>query len=180
MPPSRFCVLFVSPSNRSRNLGVNRRSILRPSSARSAPPQQKPAQARPQGAPGSPEHLERLLKLSPEQRKKALDALPPARRAQIEQKLNDYKKLTPEQRAKALDRYKKMQRLAPAKQQQVRASLQKFAELPPARKALVDRQMNLMKNLPDSDRRALMNSEEFRNKFTPSEQQMIEDISLVK
>ena len=72
-----------------------------------------------------------------------------------------------------------MQSLPPQKQQQVRASVQKLTALPQPRHRMVQRQINQMKVLSDADRRALMNSEEFRSKFTPSEQQIIEDICLV-
>jgi len=138
-----------------------------------------PKQVEPPEAPASPQYLDKLLKLTPEQRKKALSALPPARRANIERKLNDYQKLSPEQRAKDLDRFQRMHNLPPQKMAQVRASLKRYTELPPDRHRLVYNQIEKMKPLSAPDRRALMNSEEFRNKFTPSEQQMLEDISLV-
>jgi phage-related protein len=128
---------------------------------------------------GTPDTLERLTKLSPEQRNKALAGLPPARRAKIEQQLSDYQKMKPEERAKVLDRYNRMQALPPQKRAQVRASLQQFANLPQPRKAVVRRQLNQMKGLSDSDRRTMMNSEEFRSKFTASEQQMMADIASV-
>jgi len=128
---------------------------------------------------GTPVGLERLIKLTPDQRNRALASLPPARREKIEQQLADYQRMKPEERAKVLDRYNRMQALPPLKQRQVRASMQQFAALPQPRKALVGKQINMMKGLSESDRRTLMNSEEFRSKFTASEQQMIEDIALV-
>jgi len=129
--------------------------------------------------PGSAENLSRLLKLSPEQRNKALSSLPPVRRAQIEKRLNDYQQMPEPQRARALERLRRMQSLPPQKQQQVRASSKMFLELPEPRHKLVQRQIGQLRPLSDADRRALMNSDEFRSKFTPSEQQMIEDICLV-
>jgi len=171
--------------------------VSRPAAARpqhpAAPPPSKTSKAKPvpsadKGAAkatadainaGTPDVLERLAKLSPEQRNRALAALPPARRAKILQQLSDYLKMRPEERAKVLDRYHRMQALPPQKRAQVRVSLQQFAGLPQPRKALVRRQLNLMKGLSDSDRRTMMNSEEFRSKFTASEQRMIGDIASV-
>lgn len=140
---------------------------------------QKEERRQEKNGPGSAEHLAKLLKLSPDQRNKALSSLPPERRMQIEKRLSDYQKLPEPQRATALDRLRRMQSLPPQKQAQVRASLQKLTALPPPRHALVQKQINQMKALSDSDRSALVNSEEFRSKFTPAEQQMIEDIALV-
>jgi hypothetical protein len=62
---------------------------------------------------------------------------------------------------------------------QVRASVTKLQALPAPRHAIVQRQINQMRPMTDVDRSALMNSEEFRSKFTPAEQQIIADISLV-
>jgi hypothetical protein len=147
------------------------------------PQKQEKAQAQEkdaiEGGPASPKNLEKLAKLSPAERNKALSSLPPGRRAQIEQKLNQYQKMPPQQRAKVLDQFQRLQTLPPQKQAQVRASLRSFATLPEPRHQLIQKQISQMKGLSDSDRRSLMNSEEFRSKFTPAEQQMIEDISLV-
>jgi len=145
----------------------------------SAPQSQNKAHEPAEGGPASPQNLERLLKLTPEQRNKALSSLPPARRAQILAKLENYQKIPPQQRAKNLDQLKRLQTLPPQKQQQVRAALRNFANLPQPRHHLVKVQLDQMNGLSPSDRRALMNSEEFRSKFTPGEQQMIEDMSLV-
>ena len=142
------------------------------------PPPNRPRPAA-QGGPGSAENLDRLLKLSPEQRKKYLSALPPARRAQIEKRLSDYEKMPEPERTRTLEKLRLMQKLPPQKQSQVRASLKRFPELPEQRHKLVKRQINQLTPLSEVDRRAMMNTEEFRNKFTPAEQQMIEDICLV-
>jgi hypothetical protein len=159
------------------------RPAAKPPAARPQRPERPPEKAEAAAAaannPGSAENLSKLLKMTPEQRNKALSALNPARRAQIEKRLGDYQKLPPDQQARELDHLRRMQSLPPQKQQQVRASLQQLAALPQPRKAVVNRQINQMRPLADPDRRAMMNSEEFRNKFTPSEQQMIEDISMV-
>jgi mRNA-degrading endonuclease RelE of RelBE toxin-antitoxin system len=129
--------------------------------------------------PGSPAALEKLLNLSPEARNKALSSLPPQRRAQIEQKLDEWQKRPPEQRARELARYQLMHSLPAPTKQQVRASLKQLSELPQPRRALVNQQIRRLAPLSDTDRRALMSSEEFRSKFTPAEQQMIADISLI-
>jgi hypothetical protein len=129
--------------------------------------------------PGSAENLEKLLKLSPDQRNRALASLPTARRDRIEKSLEVYQKMPESDRSKALDRLRRMQSLPPQRQQQVRASVTKLKTLPPPRHIVVQRQLAQMRSLSDADRSALMNSEEFRSKFTPAEQQIIADICLV-
>jgi len=154
-----------------------------PNAKATVPPERRPEsrrdRTRPENNPGSAEHLAQLLKLSPEQRDLALSNLPPGRRTQIEKRLNDYQNMPEEQRARALERLRRMQSLPPQKQQQVRSSVKKLTALPQPRRGFVQKQINQMRQLSDDDRRALMNTEEFRSKFTLSEQQMIEDICLV-
>lgn len=145
----------------------------------SPPPQANRPRPAGENGPGSAENLAKLLKLSPEQRNKYLSALPPARRAMIEKRLNDYQKMPEPDRVRALERLRRMQSLPPQKQNQVRASSKKFLELPQPRRGLVNREINQLRPLSDIDRRAMMNTEEFRSKFTPAEQQMIDDICLV-
>ncbi|HEY3837574.1 MAG TPA: DUF3106 domain-containing protein [Bryobacteraceae bacterium] len=152
----------------------------KPPAARPAPPPPAPRLQGPQeNRPGSAEYMAKLLKLPEDQRNKALSGLPPARRTQIEQRLNDYLKKPADERARELEHLRRMQSLPPQKQNQVRASIRNLAALPQPRQKLVRVQINQLRPLSDADRRALMNTEEFRSRFTPSEQQMIEDISLV-
>jgi len=164
---------------------VNRPAAKPPASRPQRPdrPERPAPKAEPKGrpavGPGSAENLSKLLKLSPDQRTKALSSLPPARRTQIEKRLNDIQKMPAPEQANALEHLRRMQSLPSQKQQQVRASLRKLAELPQPRQGMVRRQIKQMRALSDVDRRALMNTEEFRSKFTPAEQQMVEDISLV-
>jgi hypothetical protein len=164
---------------------ANRPAAKPPASTRPLRPEHPPQKSEPTGeprgerGPGAAENLAKLLQLSPEQRNKALSSLPPARRTQIEKRLNDYQQMPEPQRARALDRLRRMQSLPPQKQQHVRASVQKLTALPEPRHKLVQRQINQLRPLSDADRLAMMNTEEFRSKYTPAEQQMIEDICLV-
>lgn len=148
-----------------------------------APKKQAPApkkQDPPDNVPASPQYLEKLLKLTPEQRNKALSSLPPPRRAQVLAKLDNYQKIPPQQRAKELDRLQRLQMLPPQKRAEVRNALKQFQAVPQPRHQQIQKQINQMSALSDSDRRALMNSEEFRSKYTPAEQQIIGDISLIE
>lgn len=139
-----------------------------------APPKKKFSES------ASPEYLEKLLRLTPEQRNRALSSLPAPRRTQILEKLDNYQKIPPQQRARELDRYQRLQKLPPQKRAEVRAALLKFKDVPDPRHKQIQKQINQMSTLTDSDRLALMNSEEFRSKYTPAEQQMIGNISLIE
>jgi len=61
----------------------------------------------------------------------------------------------------------------------VRRSLRQFAELPEERKAAIGGELDRLNGMPEEERRARMNSEEFRNRYSPAEQQMMSNISEV-
>src|SRR5579884_4210195 len=121
--------------------------------------------------------LERLERMTPEQRSKALANLPPERRQQIEQKLQEFDRLSPEERVRERNQLERMNSLPPRRQNQVRRSIRQFEQLPDDRKLLVRRELDRMAAMPDDARRAYMNTEEFRNRYTPNEQQMMQNLS---
>lgn len=52
-------------------------------------------------------------------------------------------------------------------------------QLPEDRRAQVVGELDTLRNMPDSERRARMNGEEFRSKYTPAEQQMLREASSI-
>jgi hypothetical protein len=69
--------------------------------------------------------------------------------------------------------------LAPQKRQQVRRAVQQFEAMPADRKAAIGRELQQMAPMPDEQRREHMNSEEFRNRYSVTEQQMMSNLSEV-
>jgi hypothetical protein len=138
---------------------------------RAAPPQ-------PDNHPGE-QMLDRLLQMSPEQRQKALDRLnlPPQRRQNIEKRINEIQKLPPAMQNLARTRLEMLNSLPQPRQNQVRRSINQYAGALPERKAQMNEALQRIANLPDEDRRAYMNTEEFRNRFSPTEQQIISNLS---
>ena len=58
-----------------------------------------------------------------------------------------------------------------------RRSLNQLNELPEDRKVAINQELRHMLGMPDDQRRAYMNTEEFRNRFSPTEQQMIGNLA---
>ena len=132
------------------------------------------------GVPKSAEkRIEKLGRMSPQQRQKALEGLPPKRQQEIEKRLNDYQRLSPEQRSKLWERKKRFDELPPEKQKQVRRMAQQVGALPDDRRKQVIGELDALRDLPEGDRRARMNTEEFRSKFTAGEQRMLRDASSI-
>ena len=151
-----------------------------------APKPPKQAQVKPPAAPkgqgqgragGAPQDpVDRFMKMTPDQREKALSKLPPQRRENIERRLNDLQKLPPAARTRMMNRVEILNSLPVERQQQVRQALRRFQQMPEERHAVIQTEMQNMEPLNDEQRRERMNSEEFRNRYTPAEQQMMRNM----
>ncbi len=125
------------------------------------------------------EQLQKLLEMKPEDRDKFLQGLPPQRRQNIEKRLGEIEKMAPARRTRVLTRLEMLNSLPLQKQQQVRRSMRQLQELPEERKGLILRELQQMAPMTDEQRREHMNSEEFRNRYSVTEQQMMSNLSEV-
>lgn len=157
----------------------------RPAQQQAKPPKQakpqgqaKPQARQPDNHPGE-QILSKLSSMTPEEREQALSQLPPARRAQIEQRIRNFQKLPAALQERTLDRLERLNSLPAQKQNQVRRSMNQFKDLPEDRKVAINRELRHMSPMPDDERRAYMNTEEFRNRYTPAEQRMMSNLAEV-
>ena len=94
--------------------------------------QQQPQQQRQQGSgqqarqpdnhPGE-QLFDRLMRMTPEDREKALSQLPPKRRQQLEQRMRNFQALPPAVQTRRLDRLERLNSLPPQRQNEVRQSM---------------------------------------------------------
>ena len=120
-----------------------------------------------------PPILEKLRGMSPDDRQKALKALPPARRQRLEARLEAYDQMNERQRKKV----ERFQQLPPVQQQQVRKVYQRFNQLPDGRKATMRQEVLKISPMGEEARKNYFNSEEFRGKYNDQEQQMIHQLA---
>jgi Protein of unknown function (DUF3106) len=118
-----------------------------------------------------------LMQMTPEQRERALEKFPPARQAQIRQRLERLDNLPPQQRQRMIQQYEVYSNLPPEKQILVRRQIQSFNQLPEERRQALGPELQKLRRMPEDERQARLASEDFKNKFTPAEQQMLGDIS---
>jgi hypothetical protein len=130
-------------------------------------------------APTGEEILGTLSRMTPEQRERALADLPQARRDQIEERIRNFQKLTPAQQSRQLEQLKRFNSLSLDRQKDVRLSMQDRSQLPDDRKKAVNQELRRITALPDKDRKSYMKSDDFRSRFSPSEQKMIRNLSEV-
>jgi hypothetical protein len=120
--------------------------------------------------------IERFMNMSPEQREKALAKLPPQRREILEKRINDLENLPQAARERLLTRAELLNALPPERRQEVRQALNAFRDVPAERHAEIQKEMRQMSRLSQQQRQAHLNSEDFRRRFTPEEQEMMRNM----
>ena len=129
------------------------------------------------GTPGSGKNkrtiIDRWNRMSPEEQQKFLAKFPPDKRARIEAQLNHYKSLPPEERS----RPQTFGQLPPEKQNQARRAWAQYGKLPKDRQPLLRDEFENLRTMPEAERSARINSDEFRNKYNANEQSILRDFS---
>lgn len=121
--------------------------------------------------------LDRWNKMSPDQREKALAKLTPERRQQMRERLDRFNALPKEEQDRMRRRYDRFSHLGPEKQAVVKRQIQAFINLPEQRRPGLSREFEKLRRMPADERKARINSEEFRNRYSPREQQLLADLS---
>lgn len=127
------------------------------------------------GNPGNP--VERLMAMPPEKREQVLERLPPQQQANLRQRLDRFDKLPAAERARLNQMWTTFNSLPPEKQAIVTRQMQAFNNLPDARREVLKPVLQRLRLMPEERRNTLLNSEGFKNRFSPAELEMLTDIS---
>lgn len=121
--------------------------------------------------------FEAFTRMSPEDQEKTLDALPAPRRVEMRRRLEAWKRMTPEEREKAIKSVEEFRSMPVERQQRVRELFAEFSKFPLRRRALMRREVAMLRNLEPEERRARINAEEFRSRFTAEENRLLADLA---
>lgn len=155
------------------------RATPAPSAAPRAPGAGKPLGGAPAARPGRAAELDRWNKMSPQERQRVLNSLPPDRRKRLEERLQTYNQLSPAEQQKLRQQYNAFRQLPPVKQETLRKLYKEFEQLPPARREQLRSEVQQLRNMSPADRRARVSNTDFRTKYTLSEQRVMEDLARV-
>jgi hypothetical protein len=162
-----ICLTFVSPAGaQSRRGGMTRSRPMSP-----------PGQGKVN--PGARTPIEEFETMSPEQRQKALERLPPEQRQRLQQRLDRFNQLPPEQQRSLKNLYNRLHQLPPDRQDAVRKSINKLSQQPPERQQAMRQELRSMASMSPDERQAHVSSPEFRGKFNKKEQEIVRDITEV-
>jgi hypothetical protein len=121
--------------------------------------------------------FDRLEKMSPAERRTALETLPAERRDRIEKRLDRLQRLPPEKRAELEERLQKFETLPREQQQQVRMIAKSIQALPQERKQAVHHELNTLRGLPEGERQSRLQSSTWKKQFSPQEQEILKQSS---
>jgi Protein of unknown function (DUF3106) len=125
--------------------------------------------------PGNP--VLRMMAMPPERREQMLERLPPQQQVRLRQALESFDKLPPAERSRQFGILNMYANLPPDRQVALARQIQLFNHLPDDRIAALRPELLKLHRMPEGERSERMASEEFKSKFTPSEQQMLAEIS---
>jgi len=121
--------------------------------------------------------IDEFERMSPEERQKALQRLPPPQRKQLEERLKKFNQLPAEQQQTLKNMYSRLNQLPPERQEVVRKSINKFSQEPADRQQSMREELRSMSAMPDEERQARLASPEFRSKFNGKEQEIVRDMA---
>jgi hypothetical protein len=146
-----------------------------------APPPAGARGGRQMGAPiiNPANPVTRLLKASPEERERAMEKLPPAMQEQFRAQFKRFDSLTPQQQQLQLKWVEHYSALPADQQVVIRQQFQALAKLPQDRRQPIGATLRRLAGMPDDQRRKVLESEDFKSQFSPEEQKIISDLSVV-
>jgi hypothetical protein len=121
--------------------------------------------------------VERLLAMSPEQRERVLEKLPPSKQTELRKRFEQFDKRPPEERERLLRQWKYLESLSPEKRDLLGRQMQAFNALPDERRVVLRRALNQLSRLTPEEREARLASEPFKSRFSTTELQMLSDLS---
>ncbi len=139
----------------------------------------RPAAPQRQLGRGAKTPIEEFETMSPAERRKALDHLPPADRQRLQERLDRFNQLPPERQQALKNLYNRLHQLPPERQNAVRQSINKFAQMAPERQQAIRGELTNLANMSPEDRKKHVSTPEFRQKFNKKEQEIVRDMSEV-
>jgi hypothetical protein len=134
----------------------------------------------PQNRPGHAGNwLRRYKDLPPAQQRRALEndpqfrKLPPQQQERLLQRLQHFSSLPPQQQERVLNRMETWEHLTQDQKQRARKLFQQFRQLPPERRFALNQAIRSMHGLTPGQRDRLIDSDQFRNAFSPPERGLL-------
>ncbi len=120
--------------------------------------------------------LQRFLRMTPQEREIFIDKMPVPQQEALRKAAENWEALPQEERDRRLRLFDCLSKLPKDKQDLVDQRLTEFAQLPIARRVMIRNAYQRLSELPEADRQEWLDRPEFKERFTPIEQQIVKDL----
>jgi hypothetical protein len=127
--------------------------------------------------PNPAHQFERLLSMTPDQRERVIEKLPPQQQERLRARLDQFDKLPPAQKAWRLELANRYFALPPERQQAFTENVQAFNKLPGPRKRVLSEELKSLWAMPEADRQTRLSNDTYKTRFSPDELQILNTIS---
>jgi len=123
--------------------------------------------------------LRKYMSLPPDEQERQLQndptfrSLSPQKQNQLMNRLREFNSRTPEQKQQILNRMETFEHMSPQQQQQARNLFQRYHALPEDERSKVSQAYRRLRGMPPSARNELLNSDEFKNNYTPEQRDLL-------
>lgn len=126
--------------------------------------------------PAASSAIERFSRMSPQQRDRLFEGMPPERRRQIEERIDQYQRMTPEERQAMEERLRAFESLTPEQQERARRVYRRFADLPADRRRAIQDELRSLESMTTERRRERVASADFESQFPLYERRLMWDM----
>lgn len=119
--------------------------------------------------------IERLRRMTPAERQRALDRMSPERREALERRLNSLDRIQPGVRDSLQHDFESFQKLSPQEKSEFRRTLRDISELPAERRRIVRAAIHHLRKRPPLLHERILNSRNFTERFSEDERKLIRE-----
>lgn len=121
--------------------------------------------------------VEKFSHMSPQERKRAIEKLPPERQKQIERNVERYNQLSDEEKEKLRNRLEHFNSLSVEDQRRTRQLSREVTDMPEARRLEVRREMARLRRMNEEQRKKRLSSDQYKEKYSADEKRVIEELT---
>ncbi len=123
--------------------------------------------------------MEKFSSMTPQERRRAIERLPPERQKQIERNVERYNSLSGDEKERLRHRFERFQNLSPEDQRRTRQLSREVNDMPEDRRQQVRRETARLRRMKEDKRKQRLASDQFKSQYSPEEQRVIEGLAAI-
>ncbi len=122
--------------------------------------------------------LEKLRRMAPEERERALQDMPPVRRRIMEQRLDRWNRMAPARKQRLQGSFENFRQMKPEQQENLRGLVRKFNETMPTEKRVDGRRaLTHLRKLDPEGRKKFLATPRMKDRFSDGERELLAEMA---